>query len=83
MRTCRSTPGRVCVIGRNGTGKSTLLRIIGGELEPDSGSVWRQPALRIGRLPQDVVLRDSRPVFEVVADGLGMDGDEEWQRRRA
>ena len=71
---------RVCVIGRNGTGKSTLLRIIGGELEPDSGSVWRQPALRIGRLPQDVVLRDSRPVFEVVADGLGMDGDEEWQR---
>ena len=71
---------RVCVIGRNGTGKSTLLRIIDGELEPDSGSVWRQPALRIGRLPQDVVLRDSRPVFEVVADGLGMDGDEEWQR---
>ena len=47
---------RVCVIGRNGTGKSTLLRIIGGELEPDSGSVWRQPALRIGRLQQDVVL---------------------------
>ena len=71
---------RVCVIGRNGTGKSTLLRIIGGELEPDSGSVWRQPALRIGRLPQDLVLRDSRPVFEVVADGLGMGGDEEWQR---
>jgi ATP-binding cassette subfamily F protein uup len=71
---------RVCVIGRNGTGKSTLLRIIGGELEPDSGSVWRQPALRIGRLPQDVVLRDSRPVFDVVADGLSMGGDEEWQR---
>ncbi|HET9385191.1 MAG TPA: ATP-binding cassette domain-containing protein [Gemmatimonadales bacterium] len=71
---------RVCVIGRNGTGKSTLLRIIGGELEPDSGSVWRQPALRIGRLPQDVVLRDSRPVSEVVADGLGTGGEEEWQR---
>ncbi len=71
---------RVCVIGRNGTGKSTLLRIIGGELEPDGGSVWRQPALRIGRLAQDVVLRDSRPVFDVVADGLGMVGDEEWQR---
>jgi ATP-binding cassette subfamily F protein uup len=71
---------RVCVIGRNGTGKSTLLRIIGGELEPDSGSVWRQPALRIGRLPQDVVLQDPRPVFEVVADGLDKGGDEEWQR---
>jgi ATP-binding cassette subfamily F protein uup len=71
---------RVCVIGRNGTGKSTLLRIIGGELEPDSGSVWRQPALRIGRLPQDVVLQDSRPVFDVVADGLDLGGDEEWRR---
>jgi ATP-binding cassette subfamily F protein uup len=72
---------RVCVIGRNGTGKSTLLRIIGGELEPDSGSVWRQPALRIGRLPQDVVLQDARPVFEVVADGLAKGSDEEeWQR---
>jgi ATP-binding cassette subfamily F protein uup len=70
---------RVCVIGRNGTGKSTLLRIVGGELAPDSGSVWRQPALRIGRLPQDVVLHDSRPVFQVVADGLGS-GGEEWQR---
>ena len=37
---------RVCLIGRNGTGKSTLLQIINGELAPDSGSVWRQPGVR-------------------------------------
>ncbi len=55
---------RVCVIGRNGTGKSTLLQIISGELPPDAGSVWRQPGLRIGRLEQDVPLDDRRPVFE-------------------
>ena len=64
-------PGeRVCVIGRNGTGKSTLLQIIGGEVTPDAGSVWRQPALRIARLVQDVPLSTDRPVRDVVADGF-------------
>ena len=66
---------RVCVIGRNGTGKSTLLQIVSGALPQDAGSVWRQPGLRIGRLAQDAPLDDSRPVFDVVADGLGDLGD--------
>jgi ATP-binding cassette subfamily F protein uup len=62
---------RVCMIGRNGTGKSTLLQILGGQLPPDRGSVWRQPAVRVARLEQDVPLSDDRSVFEVVAEGLG------------
>jgi len=62
---------RVCVLGRNGTGKSTLLRIISGEQSPDSGSVWRQPGVRVARLDQDVPLSAHLPVFEVVAQGLG------------
>jgi ABC transport system ATP-binding/permease protein len=62
---------RVCLIGRNGTGKSTLLRIVSGEELPEAGRVWRQPALRIGRLAQDAEVVDDRSVFEVVADGLG------------
>ena len=61
---------RVSVIGRNGTGKSTLLQIISGEQPPDEGSVWRQPGLRIARLVQDVPLSTDRTVFEVVADEL-------------
>ena len=61
---------RVCVIGRNGTGKSTLLRIIGGDVTPDAGTVWRQPGLRIARLEQDVPLSTDRKVLEVVADGF-------------
>src|SRR5688500_8892275 len=64
------TGERVCVIGRNGTGKSTLLQIISGDVLPDGGSVWRQPALRIARLEQDVPLSTDRPVRDVVADGF-------------
>ena len=71
---------RICVIGRNGTGKSTLLQIVGGEVKPDEGRVWRQPALRIGRLAQDAPLEDTRAVFDVVSEGLPDLGDDEWQR---
>jgi ABC transport system ATP-binding/permease protein len=60
---------RVAVIGRNGTGKSTLLRIISAEVPPDSGTVRREPGVRVARLEQDVPLSDSRPVFDVVAEG--------------
>jgi len=58
---------RVAVIGRNGTGKSTLLRIVNGDLQPDAGTAWRQPALKTARLDQDVPLNADRPVFDVGA----------------
>ena len=73
---------RVAVIGRNGTGKSTLLKIISGELPADAGpgSIWRQPGLRIARLEQDVPLSADRTVFEVVAEGHThhLEEDEAW-----
>ena len=62
---------RVALIGRNGTGKSTLLRILSGELQPDTGSVWRAPAGQVARLEQDVPVATSATVFEVVVEGLG------------
>ncbi len=73
---------RVSIIGRNGTGKSTLLRILSGETAPDSGSVWRQPSLRVARLEQDVPLSAQRSVFEVVAEGHThhLEEDESWLR---
>ena len=65
-------PGeRVCIIGRNGTGKSTLLNVLAGAVPPDAGRVWTQPGLRIGHLAQDAPFFDERPVFDVVADGVG------------
>jgi ATP-binding cassette subfamily F protein uup len=74
---------RIAVIGRNGTGKSTLLQVIGGDLEPDAGTLWRQPGLKVARLVQDVPLTASRPVAAVVAEGLeGIAGPETdaWRR---
>ena len=62
---------RLSVVGRNGAGKSSLLRIIGGEQPPDTGRVSTEPGLRMARLEQDVAISTDRTVFEVVADGLG------------
>ena len=62
---------RVAIIGRNGTGKSTLLQILSGELAPDTGAIWRQPGATAARLVQDVVLSSHQTVFDVVAEGLG------------
>jgi ATP-binding cassette subfamily F protein uup len=66
---------RIAIIGRNGTGKSTLLRILNGELVPDAGQIWRGPSVQSARLDQDVPLVSSRTVFDVVADGLGLQGE--------
>ena len=74
---------RVCVIGRNGTGKSTLLRMISGELAPEGGSVWHQPGLRIGSLAQDVPLNDPRSVSVVVSEGFKNLGDiDDWRKEQ-
>ena len=68
----RVEPGeRIAIIGRNGAGKSSLLRIVAGELPPDGGKIWREPGLRIARLAQDVPATGDRSVFDEVASGLG------------
>ena len=61
---------RVCLIGRNGTGKTTLLRLLADELHADGGEIWRQPGLRIATLAQELPTDTTATVFEVVAGGL-------------
>jgi ABC transport system ATP-binding/permease protein len=61
---------RVCLLGRNGEGKSTLLRLIRGEIGPDEGQVIRQQGLRISLLPQDVPRHPDGQVDDQVAEGL-------------
>lgn len=66
---------RVAVLGRNGMGKSTLLRLIEGEIAPDSGEIVRAQGLRIARLVQDVPQDLAGTVFDVIATGLGEAGE--------
>ncbi|SEL68635.1 ATP-binding cassette domain-containing protein [Acinetobacter sp. DSM 11652] len=61
---------RVCLIGRNGEGKSTLLKLIDGSLLPDAGEVSLQNGITISMLAQDVPM-DSGRVADIVADGAG------------
>ena len=61
---------RVCLVGRNGEGKSSLLRIISGEVTPDDGELWVRPATRIACLAQEVGMDSDDSVFDVVAGGL-------------
>ncbi|MBF7683736.1 ATP-binding cassette domain-containing protein [Acinetobacter sp. B5B] len=61
---------RVCLIGRNGEGKSTLLKLIDGTLQADQGEVLIQNGLSISMLTQDVPM-DSGRVADIVADGAG------------
>ena len=69
-------PGeRICLMGRNGEGKSTLLKLIDGELKPDDGERVVSQGLRISRLTQDVPDRLHGSVFDVVADGVGATAD--------
>ena len=65
-------PGeRVCLVGRNGEGKSSLMKILAGEIEPDRGEITRQKGLRVARLTQEVPAGTTGTVYEVVAAGLG------------
>ncbi|QQS52948.1 MAG: ATP-binding cassette domain-containing protein [Candidatus Competibacteraceae bacterium] len=69
-------PGeRVCLIGRNGTGKTTLLRLLAGEIQPDGGETWRQPGLRVATLAQELPVDTTATAFEIVAGGLDGLGD--------
>ncbi len=65
-------PGeRVGLIGRNGAGKSSLLKAIAGEIKLDDGIVWRAPSVRIVYVPQEPALDASHTIYEAVAEGLG------------
>ena len=70
---------RVGLLGRNGEGKSTLLKLIAGEVQADEGEIWRKPELKLAKLEQAPSLAADATVYEVVAGGLGEIG--QWINR--
>ena len=62
---------RVCIVGRNGMGKSTLMRLMAGELRPDDGEIRVQNGVVVARMAQEVPQDTQGTVFDVVAEGLG------------
>lgn len=65
---------RLALVGRNGTGKSTLLKLVAGDILPDDGAIWRAPGLKIGVLEQDLPNASGETIFDVVAQGLPQAG---------
>jgi len=62
---------RVGLLGRNGEGKSTLMKIIAGDILADHGEIWRQPELRVAWLEQSPNLDGDESIYDAVAGGLG------------
>lgn len=74
---------KIGLIGVNGTGKSTLLRLLAGEEAPDGGSIFCQPGHRAAYLPQNPVFAPEDTVLEHVLRGAGRDVQEESYRAKA
>jgi len=74
---------RVCLLGRNGAGKSTLMKVIMGDMKPDTGDVFRPSGAVYRRLTQEIPTDLTGTVHDIVAAGLRPNDDhheEEWER---
>src|SRR6478672_11614635 len=65
---------RVCLLGRNGAGKSTIMKLLDGTMAPTTGEIVRQTGVTVTRLEQEVPNDVERTTFDVVAAGLGEAG---------
>jgi ATP-binding cassette subfamily F protein uup len=62
---------RVCLVGRNGAGKSTFMKVISGVVEPDGGDISRLPGIKVSMLQQEVPTGLDGTVFDVITSGIG------------
>lgn len=66
---------RIGLLGRNGTGKTTLMKLIAGSIQPDGGERWADPGTQIAWLEQSLPEADNETVYDMVADGLAEVGE--------
>ncbi|MCE2722940.1 MAG: ATP-binding cassette domain-containing protein [Burkholderiales bacterium] len=71
---------RIALIGRNGAGKSSLIRILAGEIAPDDGEVVREKGVRFANVPQEPTFAEGITIEEAVTAGAinEHEGDEDW-----
>src|SRR5690349_19760352 len=62
----------VALIGRNGTGKSSLLQVLAGATRLDKGELWIAPNARVALVPQEPAFDADLSVFDAVAEGVGV-----------
>src|SRR5690606_38597744 len=67
--------GRVCRIGRNGAGESSLLRLVTGEQAADEGEAGVGPGPKTGQRPEELAEADASRLYDVVAQGLAGVGE--------
>ncbi|MGQ3890348.1 ATP-binding cassette domain-containing protein [Legionella sp. CNM-1927-20] len=73
---------RIALVGRNGAGKSSLLKLLQGELTPDSGQLHRLSGIRVAGLTQDVPHADEETVYHFLVKSLGVVGEVLGEFRR-
>ncbi|WP_286830820.1 MULTISPECIES: ATP-binding cassette domain-containing protein [Kordiimonas] len=71
---------RLCLVGRNGTGKSTLLKLVAGIIEADGGERWVQPGARIAYLPQEPDASQYATLKDYIVAGLPADEQDQTYR---
>jgi ATP-binding cassette subfamily F protein uup len=67
---------KICLSGRNGSGKSTLMKVMLGEVTPDSGTVWRQDKLQFAALEQNLPTRQNETIFSTVSGAFAEVGQQ-------
>jgi len=65
---------RICLVGRNGEGKSTLLKVLTGEMEANSGEIIKKSGLKVSRMVQEIPAHLDGTVRDVVMSGVSRDG---------
>ena len=61
---------RIGILGQNGAGKSTFMKVLMGQIVPDSGELWRAESIKVAYLDQSLPAQDEQTIYDYIANGL-------------